>query len=63
MKPPQAADIFFSRAASRETFREPVFLWTTPLVTARISSDSAWTKAALAAATSPEVTASSNLRR
>ena len=35
----QAADIFFSCAARRETFREPVFLCTTPLVTARISSD------------------------
>lgn len=35
----QAADIFFRRAARRETLREPVFLWTTPLLTARISSD------------------------
>src|SRR3954463_8048440 len=59
----QAADIFRSCACRRETLREPVFLWTTPLVTARISSDWAFTKASLAAAASPALSASSNLRR
>ena len=59
----QAADIFRSAAARRETFREPVFLCTTPFDTARISSDCAFTKASFAAAASPEVRASSNLRR
>src|SRR5205814_5487628 len=57
------ADSFRHRAARRETLREPVFLWTTPLVTARISSDCAFTKASLAAAASPPASASSNLRR
>ena len=34
-----ATDSFFNRAARRDTLRAPVFLWTTPLETARINSD------------------------
>src|SRR5438270_684226 len=58
----QAAGSFFSCAARRDTLREPVFLCTTPLPTARINSDWATTNAALASALSPAATASSNLR-
>src|SRR5215469_11827808 len=60
---PQARLARFSWAARRATLRAPVFLCTTPLDTARISSDSASTNAVLAAAASPPATASSNLRR
>src|SRR4051812_33416248 len=51
IRPPRqaVASAFFNRAASRDTLREPVFLWTTPRATARISSDWASMKAVLAA--------------
>jgi len=52
-----------TRAARRDTLREAVFLWKTPLVTPRISSGWAARRAAAAASLSPEAMASSTLRR
>src|SRR5919198_5095191 len=56
------ADRPFTRWASRETFRDAVFLCSTPLVAARINSGCAALSAASAAALSPEASASSTLR-
>src|SRR5262245_5405858 len=56
------AESVFKRWARRETFREAVFLWMTPLVAARINSGWAAVKAASAAALSPASRASSTLR-
>lgn len=53
---------FFSRAARRETFRAPVFLWITPLVTPRMICGSATLSAAAAASRFPADNASSTLR-
>lgn len=51
-----------TRLARREILRLPVFLWTTPLVTARMVSDSALRRASVATFASPEAIASSTVR-
>jgi hypothetical protein len=53
---------FFNRAVSRETFREPVFLWITPLEAPRIIWGSAAFNAEAAASRFPDARASSTLR-
>src|SRR5579872_5168807 len=53
---------FLTRAARRETLREPVFLWITPFVTPRIICGSAAFSAAAAASRLPAESASSTLR-
>src|SRR5882757_3996582 len=55
-------DSFATRLVRRDTFREPVFLCSTPLETPRMISGSAAFKAARAAVLSPDVMASSTLR-
>src|SRR4051812_20361683 len=55
-------DSFETRLVRRETLREPVFLWRTPLDTPRMISGSAAFRAARAALLSPEAMASSTLR-
>src|ERR1700761_5114114 len=55
-------DSFATRLVRRETFRAPVFLCSTPLVTPRMISGSAAFRAARAALASPPVMASSTLR-
>src|SRR5258705_7043686 len=55
-------DSFATRLVRRDTFREPVFLCSTPLETPRMISGSAAFKAASAAFLSPEAMASSTLR-
>src|SRR6185369_3181901 len=52
----------FSRCARRDTFLEAVFLCSTPLVEARISSGCAALNASTAAPLSPAASASSTLR-
>ena len=51
------------REDKRDNFRETVFFWNTPLVTARCSSGWALLKAASAAPLFPDAIASSTLRR
>src|SRR5258708_14784955 len=53
---------FATRLVRRDTFREPVFLCSTPLETPRMISGSAAFRAARAAFLSPEAMASSTLR-
>src|SRR5450631_2760373 len=53
---------FATRFVRRDTFRDPVFLCSTPLETPRMISGSAAFRAARAAFLSPEVMASSTLR-
>src|SRR3954469_19155959 len=53
---------FATRLVRRDTFREPVFLCSTPLETPRMISGSAAFRAARAAALLPELIASSTLR-
>src|SRR5471030_529861 len=55
-------DSFETRLVRRDTLREPVFLWSTPLDTPRMISGSAAFRAARAAFGSPEAMASSTLR-
>src|ERR1700733_6528994 len=56
------AGSFATRLARRDTFRLPVFLWITPLVTPRMISGSAALKAARALPFSPVAIASSTAR-
>src|SRR5437016_13199021 len=53
---------FFRRAARRETFREPVFLWITRLEVPRMICGSAALNAATAASRFPAARASSTFR-
>lgn len=53
----------FTRLAKRDTLRALVFLWSTPRVTPREDSDSAWRRAAAALPASPDAMASSTARQ